>query len=214
MVRVVGYYSFSELVSSLIEELSNIKNSSEQVIFDMKPIYEMIVNSSLDEGSIVKYVDFIYLYTSLNDYANKVVRIINKINKAYAMETEQKIQKINKLESTIEEKNDIINKLMLQVVEKNPQALIEEIHRVINLVESNSKVIATAETMKRKGKELTAEANPHFKTYAPSDYIKELYNAGMSCKEIASRFGMTENGVRERLKRLKVYKPRQYRKRN
>lgn len=217
---MVGYYGFSELILRLKDELSNLKNSSEQVIFDMKPIYEKIVSSNLDEGRIVKYVDFIYLYTSLNDYAEKVDKLFGRINKAYEMETEQRNQKIEKLESAIAEKNSIINKLMVQVVENNPQCsteqmqeLAEEIHRVLNLVENNSKVIATAEIMKRTRKEHAAEANPNFKSYAPNDYIKELYKAGMSCKEIALRFGMTENGIRERLKKLKVYQPRQYRRR-
>lgn len=209
---MVNNFGFNELMINLREELSNIKSSSEQVVFEMKPIYDELVTGSLDEGKMVKYVDFIYLYTSLIDYTDKVDKTMQRIGKAYAFEMNMNNNKIAKLESELFEKTHIIDNLINRTLDNNQQELISEMRRVLDLVEDNIKVISTSVKMKKKGKVHTAEANPHFKNYAPSDFMVELYNAGMGCREIASRYGMTENGVRERLKKLGVYKPRQYKK--
>lgn len=208
------YIIFCELVKGLREELKSISANCEQVIFDMKPVYEEIVAGELEEGKIVKYVEFIHLYSSLKDYAEKVDKMLNKIGKAYMAETDMYNSKLENLEGAILEKSQIIDNLITRSLENNQQVIINEVHRVLALVEDNVKVISTAEKMKKKGKIHKSEANPNFKNYAPSDYMVELYRAGMSCKEIGLRYGMTENGVRERLKKLKVYKPRQYNKRN
>ncbi|MBU5334303.1 hypothetical protein KQI61_19160 [Anaerocolumna aminovalerica] len=97
---------------------------------------------------------------------------------------------------SVSELKDIIRETVLEVV---GQIDIKKINYLVDVLGGNTGILKHREEMK-KGK--TAPA----KKRVPDIEIEMDYMDGMSCLQIARKWGFTEDGVRKRLQRLGIYK--------
>lgn len=97
---------------------------------------------------------------------------------------------------SVSELKDIIRETVLEVV---GQIDIKKINYLVEVLNGNIKGVKNLENV-RKGK--TAPA----KKRVPDIEIEMDYMDGMSCLQIAKKWGFTEDGVRKRLQRLGIYK--------
>ena len=97
---------------------------------------------------------------------------------------------------SVSELKGIIRETVLEVI---GQIDIKKINYLVNVLGDNVKAVNRLENM-RKGK--TAPA----KKRVPDIEIEMDYMDGMSCLQIAKKWGFTEDGVRKRLQRLGIYK--------
>lgn len=97
---------------------------------------------------------------------------------------------------SVSELKEIIRETVLEVI---GQIDIKKINYLLDVLEGNIKAVQHLENV-RKGK--TAPA----KKRVPDIELEMDYMDGMSCLQIARKWGFTEDGVRKRLQRLGVYK--------
>lgn len=96
------------------------------------------------------------------------------------------------------------------VVELNNVEQTSEIRELLDLVSRNVNVLKTTEFMRSRkaGDASIVKSAPNLRADIDTDEVVRDYLNGMKTSDLANKYGLGDNGIRERLKRAGVWKGR------
>ena len=109
-------------------------------------------------------------------------------------------------DSEEEHENELVS--LVENTQAIASTLAEHIVDYVNRVDSAVGVIAAKEVLVNKPKLTGKDASAYKNTGVSDEHIISLYQSGKSIKEIAEEIGLTENGLRIRLKKAGVFEDR------
>lgn len=131
-------------------------------------------------------------------------------------------QKIKTLEADNVQLREIINtkeadscRLVEQIkeIELKYSAFNGNIEKLLELFNKNLNTMVTrgyleSKEYKVKAKDRALDKAPRYNGDVDNEMLVNDYRRGLSTKELAVKYGMTDNGIRNRLKLLKVWEPK------
>ncbi len=131
-------------------------------------------------------------------------------------------QKVKTLEADNVQLREIINteeadncRLVEQIkeIELKYSAFNSNIEKLLELFNKNLNTMVTrgyleSKEYKVKAKERALDKAPRYNGDVDNEMLVNDYRRGLSTKELAVKYGMTDNGIRNRLKLLKVWEPK------
>lgn len=206
-----------------VSQLDRVIQESEIGDEDKKLSQEVLISVSN------LYKKFVTKLEDLKNIDEDNVREARKLRKENTELVEQNKQLISLLEQyrvSIQESTSVQNERMKDIIQINNidntdiqestsvevLELKESVDKVLELFESNLKVILTSEKMKQSkyiDKDRTGENNYHFRADVANEELIQDYLNGMGTTQLAAKYKMGANGIRERLKRANVWKGRQ-----
>lgn len=200
------------------QKMQGVEDTIGRAMFYMHPEDKSYV--ALDEALVLIHEYKEYLESTEDEYRYTIKEaLIRYMNENTALKAEN-----DALKAVIKDMRDVL--VTANRAEEREQELVElvsntqKIARVLaaNIVEYNGRidaavgVIAAKEVIVNKPKLTGKEAPAYKETGVSDDNIISLYKSGKSIKEIAEAIGLTENGLRVRLKKAGVFEDRRRRK--
>ena len=208
------------IISSTLKSLEDMREELKYVYMDISDWQKK--GHSIEKLEAISERDLVYIASAFH-FLDEYIDLMNSIDKEFKTDVLDDLEAVkrqkNQLEgkvSALQEENQLLKKSLESAVEKN-EALLEKISEHMRVF--NSRVdeavgqIACKEYLKsdeykhrdRKGANASC-----YRTDVKNEDIIEKYQSGMSIKQLAESYSMTENGMRRRLKELGVWEDRRF----
>lgn len=212
----------------MYKDMTNIHEVMSSIYTDMdkrlKSLRDNGKKNTALEKQLLEVADAVCL---IQDYKEMLM----STDKEYKTDVLEELETAKEEKARLEERVAILeqeNKALKEQSQANNKELIDNYHSLLsslneNMAKFNSRVddavkqIACKEYLSSdefKHRDRKGDKAPRYRQDINNDDIINKYNQGISVKQIAETYGMTENGMRLRLKDLGVWKDRRFKHSN
>lgn len=115
---------------------------------------------------------------------------------------------VNRLENKVDSLNDSVSKLDNTEKDKEIADRINKLDKTIDMIDENAKALTFSRKLTNKELvgDMKGDKHPRYKNNVNNDELIKDYESGMILRELSEKYGMTIQGIKNRLISLGVYR--------